>query len=207
MKQNETKVQKNPSPWLRMWLHPKQTVIDSDKRFTVSTYLLIWILGIHVALSFAQEVHSGDSHSLGYTLGISLLRAILYGAVIWGIYGVLSYWLGRLFGGKGTWRSVFHALAFAQVPMLGYLVVYWPLALGVFGAALFSSAEVSLDPGQMMLNLVALLVNLVLGIWYIVTVSKAIAGAHGFSSWKGFLTFVALIVLIFLLLMGFQTIG
>lgn len=207
MKQNESDVQKNPNPWLGMWLRPKQTVMASKHTFTISVFLLIWILGIHLALSYAREMHATDFQSLGYTLGISLLRAVFYGAFIWIIYSAFTLWLGRLFGGKGTWRTAGHAMALAQVPMLGYLIVYWPLALTVFGKELFSSADVSLEPWQMLLNLVAMIISLVLGIWYIVTISKAIAGAHRFSSWKGFFTFLAMMVIVFIILLIVQLIG
>lgn len=206
MKQTEQK-QNNPNPWLQIWLHPKQTIAQMDEKFNFLTYLLIWFLGLHIALNFAQEVHSGNFKSLGFILGISLVRAIFYGAVVWFVYSALAYWIGKLFGGTGTWRKMRHAMAWAQVPMLGYLILYWPLGLIVFGHDLFTSVDVTLSAGKMMLNMLVLVINLVLGIWYIFIVSNAIAGAHRISGRKGFFTFLVLILVLVLAAIGLTAIA
>jgi hypothetical protein len=64
-----------------------------------------------------------------------------------GIYGAASYWLAggllhtgiRGAGGRGTYRTSRHILAFAAAPLVLTLLAVWPVRLAVYGSDLFRS--------------------------------------------------------------------
>jgi hypothetical protein len=64
-----------------------------------------------------------------------------------GIYGAATYWLAggllhtgiRGAGGRGTYRTSRHILAFSAAPLVLTLLAVWPLRLAVYGRDLFRS--------------------------------------------------------------------
>lgn len=192
---------KEKNPWLNIWLNTRETIqtVIQQKR-TGMLIILIYLSGVQMALNFALNLGTGDFSTFGGIIAISLVRGVIFGAVSWAVLSTLYFWIGKLFKGKGSWKEISRAYAWTMIPQVVTLVIYWPLAMIVFGGDLFTSNTPSLSAPMMLLNTFTLLFNMVVGIWSIFIIAQGIGAAHKISSWKGFFTifissFVAFTVL------------
>lgn len=190
-------------PFLSIWTNPRETIsrmMDGNRQNTVR--LLVYISGIVMSLNLSLSAASGDVNSFGFIIVQTLIRGILYGFIGWYIFSGLIYGIGKIFKGTGTFKEIKTAYGWAQIPMLVVLVIIWPINFLVFGDELFRSTTPYLSGLQMSLNLVAILAEFVLTIWYVVIMSKAIGVGHHISSGKGFAVFLLSALAIFLVIFG-----
>lgn len=190
-------------PLISMWMYPRETIEEVPlKKTSPMIYMLIYLPGLSVSLNFAFNFGTGDGVAFSHVIIKVLLQAIIMGIGVWFLYSLFIFWIGKLFKGQASWKETSHAFAWGQVPLLGPLLISWPLHFYLFREELFTSNQVYLDSQQMMLYYTATGVDVIFSLWYIIVLSQAIGASHKFSSWKGFVTFLLSVLFIVAISIG-----
>lgn len=188
------------NPWIGMWVRPRETIraiLSYNKSYLLM--LLYWIYGLPLLLQFAQNFSLGDQYSLGMILGGSAVLAILFGFI--GIN--LGAWLfkvtGRWIGGAGSFQDVRAAVAWSSVPNVISIAI-WLTQLAMFGNKVFSIMFFSMPLIGMELTVtyICSIISVVIMIWGLVILLKAIGEAQQFSAWKALLNVFLPFIVIFI---------
>jgi hypothetical protein len=194
------------NPWISMWTKPRETVrqqLDTDPAKHV---LLLAMLGT-IASAYDDATFASDdiSYRLGEFVGFTIGGAI--GGII---YIFLAGWLaaviGRGLGGVGLAAQLRTALAWAMIPYVWIVPLTAGLALatavlgaqamhGDFARDVLQEGDLSKFP----LWLAAMaVVGVVVFVWHIFVLCKAVGEAHQFSAWRGLgtmiLSFITLVL-------------
>lgn len=185
--------------WLQMWTQPrdviKEVIIQPDKK---REWLLAVLFGLALGLEQASLRGLGDSMSYATILILSVFLSPILGFLYWYVVSAIAYWIGLTFEGTSTWEDMKTAVAWAGVPFI-MKILLWVPELAFFGEEMFQSTMPSLEnPLIYFLFLLLWLVDLVIGVWYVVVLSKSVAEAHGFSAWRGFSSLAIGTMLLFL---------
>lgn len=187
----ETTPEKKLNPWRSIWLLPRKTmrtILDGNH----GPVVLLGALG-GIADSFVRMAGKND-HIYESLFGI--LSTALFGGIIGGIIGIyimsgLLKLTGSWIGGKGNYDEILTAVAWANVPAIWSLIV-WFLGGAVFGASFFKGISLVLEVSPT-LNILAWIFNIILivvGIWTIFVTVKCVAEAQEFSAWKAVLNYI-----------------
>jgi hypothetical protein len=196
----------NQSPWLSNWFKTEETMDEIMSRSTKGTVALLVILyGISFGYDYAAFQSLGDKYPLAMIAIGSPLVGIFNGFLYWLALSVLSTWLGRSFGGKGTWKEVQTVVAWAGIPFIVKILLFF-LQMLLFGQETFTSHTPVTDSSTVLstLYMVFSLLDLLLTVWYYVILSKGLGKVHGFSGWIGFgvVLLSTLVILLILFLIG-----
>lgn len=195
------------TPLLHIWTKPRLTIryILESKKFAW-VFLLISLAGISTVLDGASSVNIADkvSTDIGGILFFSLLLGPFFGLVIWLFSGLLYWGIGKAFGGTATFKEMLKATAWANIPIIISLLLWIP-DIQVFKLGAFSAFPPPISPGEGGIIIVSSILEMILSIWYIIILIKAIAEAHQFSSWKALGTAILPggIMLVFIVLLVF----
>lgn len=129
--------------------------------------------------------------------GLIVLASVISIAIFY-VFGVIATYIGRFFEGTGDMRRVRSALAWGLAPMIWSVIYRLPLAFvleggpGRFRAA--GNDNFVLDPGRLASGCGAaiLVTSLELAVisWCVYVSSNTLGEAHGFSSMRGFATYL-----------------
>jgi len=139
-------------PLRDIWFSPRDTVrtlVASDP--TRGVLVLSWFVGLAM---FLEPMTSKANDR--FPIAAAMVTAVLAGPMLsFGLVflqSLLTTGTGRLLGGEGSPVELRAAFAWAQAPLLGLLVLWWPvlwmpggrgkLALDLVGIALFVWAEI-----------------------------------------------------------------
>jgi hypothetical protein len=120
-----------------------------------------------------------------------------------GIYGAATYWLAggllhtgiRGAGGRGTYRTSRHILAFSAAPLVLTLLAVWPLRLAVYGRDLFRSGGGDEGLGNwIFLGLIGIFV-----LWSLALLALGISVVHRWTFLRGVVAIALTSVLLVLL--------
>lgn len=126
------------SPWLTIWLHPRQTVSRLLETKPEKGFLTLCVLfGLPQYFQFAYQSSLSDSWPFEQVLLGALLSSPLIGWLLISFAGRLLALTGRWLGGQGSSLQVRHAVAWATLP-IGSLSAMWAILIMKFGPALFS---------------------------------------------------------------------
>lgn len=180
------------TPWLSLWIRPRQTIqriVDEDPGRQV--LLIAALLGVQMGFSYSMAYSAGDH--LSYR---NLLLFIAFGAPLLGIalYCAMAYSLGltaRLFGGQAGFRPTLAALSWGNMPAIWALPL-WLLPLGELGPQLFTSAKplIEATPALNLTLLPVLLAQFLTGLWALYTLMQCVAQVQGIKVWQAFLSFI-----------------
>ncbi len=171
------------SPWLTIWIHPRNTirriVAENPNK---NLWLLAIVYGFSSLLGTFQSFSLGSHFSVVAIVLAALIFAIVWGYIIFSIWGWLITWTGKILKGAGDFRDIRASFAWSNVPMVVTDIV-WIVTLITFGAKVFIS------PGfdNQMLNgasyaiLVFSLIRVVMSIWSLVICVSALAEVQRFS--------------------------
>lgn len=188
------------NPWCSIWLRPKATiqkVVDSDPRRFV---LVLAALG-----GFFETLNRASGRSLGDSL--DFWSVLLFAVVVGGLGGIASLyiagalvaWTGSWIGGKAPPNHIRAASAWGFVPFL-WVSLLWIPELLLFGREMFTTDTPRLDSSDALIFafIAMVAVQLVGGLWALVTYVKCVGQVQGFSAWKtlGNLIMAALIFVI-----------
>ncbi|MBO9609627.1 MAG: YIP1 family protein [Paenibacillaceae bacterium] len=192
----ETELQARPRsedwrPWLLVWFRPRYTIrqfLDSAQPLRHSVAICM-IAGTFNILQRALEKGIGGKTGIGELLPISVLTACTVGFLFYYLASVVLKVTGKWLGGQGTSADLRVALTRgvnAPAILLGLLWLLQLLALGKEVGA--GDSMFDLYSFHDRLEFLFAVINLVLGIWFLIIAWKAIGEAHRFSAVKAFLS-------------------
>ena len=178
------------SPWITIWVEPRQTirrVVDSDPQHQV---ILLAILG-----GIIQVLNQSSSRNLGDTLSLPIIFLVcgiagpIVGIVLLYVVGALMHWIGSLFGGQASPVEVRAAFAWSSVPNI-WSQILWIPQFALLGKDLFTSAtpKIAANPFLALILLGFLGVQLIIAVWAFVVFLICLGEVHRFSTWKALAT-------------------
>lgn len=180
--------------WASIWIAPRATIRAAiEGNMMRLAFILIAISGVIRFLDQAIAKNLGDTVPFLLILVLALIAGPLLGLLGWVIGASLITWVGKWFGGLGTYREMKIALGLSNIPMAFALAAYC-LDVVVLRQALFMDVEISIV--QALWLLLSASITAVLGGWSAFMGIKAVAEVHRFSSWLALLT---LLILAFIL--------
>lgn len=193
-----------PNPWLTMWRRPRETVrIYVESGSNKWLWLLAVLAGIKLFLDNADAQNVGDQIPFGSIIFLSLVFGPLIGIFNWYLFSGLFALTGRILGLSGGWGDMRRAVGLSCVP-LASLMPLWLVKLVLFGSEVFTPETLLLDSSLWLLALIVLfyLVDLVVGVWYLVTLSKSVAEVYECSAWLAF-ALILVSSMVFTVVLGF----
>ena len=187
-------------PWNSIWTQPSKTM-----RYLLWTgnyryaELLFFLAGMAHGLEEASSSSSLEGDSLLFIIFIVPLIGGVGGLISYHILAWLLHILGRALGGKGKYKQVKSALAWAFAPAIVSLATY-AFGIALFGGELFSEFTPRMDASQFLsgMYLGFVFIQFVAAIWTIFIGINTLSVAHGYSRWSAFFTYVLSIIVIVL---------
>lgn len=189
------------NPWFSIWIRPRQTIRQLTNESKFGWLLLLACLGgISYFLDTASTSNLGDraNASAGGIVLIGLFVGPFIGLIGWQLFSAICFGIGKLFGGEATLKETQYAVAWASVPLVFSLLIWIP-DLAIMGDGAFSESVSAVNPFGATIVFFTAFLEIIIGIWYVVILVKAIAEVNQFSAWKG----LAVIVLPVLFLLVF----
>jgi hypothetical protein len=181
-----------------MWTRPRQTIqqiVDSGStRYVIP---LAALSGVSQTLNRASARNAGDE----IPLTIIFIAALTIGPLM-GLFGLyvgseILKLTGRWIGGVADAATLRIAMAWSTVPM-AWAFLLWIPELALFGPEMFTSEmpRVDASAGLSVSFLLLALVELVIGIWGLVVLTKSLGQVQGFSAWKALASMLLAVVLV-----------
>ncbi|MBI3211270.1 MAG: YIP1 family protein [Simkania negevensis] len=182
----EEKLQINP--WFKIWTAPRKTIrsiiaYDKNHRFIVLSALY----GFQYLLGAAQFLSIGTHSSLLFILLLSAVLAIPIGYFLFNLMSLFLFYLGKLIKGEGGFKEIRAAMAWSSVPHI-FTIFIWLVLCFSYGQSLFVIGyEKELVGVGVLINLGAILLHLIFGIWELVIFVLALGEVQKFSVWMALL--------------------
>ena len=187
------------NPWMAIWGTPRKAIRSAINYPNIQLVMqLVVVAGIINILDRAVGKNLGDKMPFLLVLLLALVGGAIAGFIGWWILAGLMTFIGKWFGGLGTYKEMKIAVGISYIPMAisGILYIFDVLFLGT---SLFMDVEISVF--QVLWLLFSSSIGLVLSFWSLFILIKGIAEVHRFSSWKGLLTlFMPFIILMLFVL-------
>jgi hypothetical protein len=174
------------SPFVSMWLNPRDTVRGIMQRDP--TYLVLPLAaagGVLQALDRASGKNAGDILSLPALLALMIPLGAIGGLI--GLYfgAALLHFTGKWIGGTGTPENIRASIAWGTIPALWGGLLWIPIILLTGRAMFMSDLEGSGASGSMLLIAGGcLIVQAGAALWSVFTGLHSLGEAQGFSAWK-----------------------
>lgn len=188
------------NPWIGMWVRPRETIraiLNYNKSYLL--LLLYWIYGFPLLLQLAQNLSLGDQYSAVSILAVAAIGGMLVGFIGINLGSLLFYWTGRWIGGAGSFQDVRAAVAWSSIPN-AVAGLIWIIQIAMFGSKIFSLSFFSMPMIGMQVSVtyICSVVSIVVMVWGIVILLKAIGEAQRFSAWKALLNVFLPFIVIFI---------
>ncbi len=172
------------NPFISIWSHPKQTARYVIENKTILYSLFIVLIG-SMASGLTMFQDAGTYPDVPY---FWILLTVLFGApilnfIVYFISAGISFLIGKLLKGKGSFTEVLQAVSLTYIPQL-YLLPFYIIWLLLFTESYFLT-EVSNGYSIFMAILTA-----VSTIWMIVINVAVLSEAHQFSIWRAIITII-----------------
>lgn len=165
------------SPWITLWLSPRQTI---EHIVATQPRHLVWLLAILGTMAgfYSQLVNVGAAGQLldwRFWLGFLLISAV-FGLIWLYLNALMLSWIGKLLGGRAPALALRAVVAWSTVPaIVGSVVV---LIIGAMGGA-----------SPAMQDVLALL-DVCFGFWSLVVFLLMLARIEHFGFWRTIATFL-----------------
>ena len=166
-----------PSPWLTVWLRPRDTIgriLAGDPRRHVLMLAAIGGIAYLVPQLYALGL-SAELAEWRFAAGLAVVGA-LFGIVTVYLNGLLFRWSGRLFGGRASQAQLRAVLAWSLLPTILGLV------LGIAAAVWFRYFADEAGRAPLLPVLTAVMGFLTL--WTVAIILLMLARAQGFGFWR-----------------------
>jgi hypothetical protein len=188
------------NPWIGMWVRPRETIraiLSYNKSYLLQ--VLYWIYGFPFLLQMAQNTSLGDQYSAGAILAVAAIGAIVVGFIGINLGSLLFYWTGRWIGGTGSFQDIRAAVAWSTIPN-AISGIIWLIEIAMFGKTIFSLSFFGMPMFGMQLTVtyICSVVAIVVMVWGIIILLKAIGEAQRFSAWKALLNVFLPIIVVFI---------
>lgn len=178
--------QQDASPFVTMWLNPRDTVRAILQRDP--TYLVLPLAaagGVFQTLARAADRSAADMLSLPVILAIALTFGAVFGCVGLYIAGALLHFTGKWIGGNGSPAEIRASIAWGTVPALWGGLLWIPVILLTGSTVFISNVEESTaNPLFLLISGGCLLVQAGLYVWSLFTGLHSLGEAQGFSAWR-----------------------
>jgi hypothetical protein len=187
------------NPWLSMWTRPRRTlrrILDSNPGRHV--LLLAMLLGVSGVLDNAVLRSAGDALAWPTIVLIAVVAGPIGGVIGIYLWGWVVHTTGRWLKGRAAMHEVRAAIAWGNMPALWALPLYIP-EIALFGQEQFTSTmpRVEASPPLLFTMIGLSLVEVVIGVWAVVTLIRSVAEAQRFGAWMGLANvLLALLVLV-----------
>ena len=164
------------SPWLTVWLSPRQTVERLVATRPAYFVLPLAILGTFASLYSQSSVIYGVSYLLNWQLLLSILAFGALVGIVW-LYlaGFMLSWIGRLFGGQASALHMRTVFAWSTLPtILGFVIIL------VVGAAVGRGGTMDSVP----------LLVAAFSVWSFVVFLLMLGRVQHFGFWRTSLTYI-----------------
>ena len=189
---------KKLNPWLTIWYKPRATFRSAINNKSMKlAFILAMLMGMIELFDRAIEKNMGHHMSTVAVLVMIIVLGAIVGIVLWFIWSAISYYVGKLLKGKGTIQEMNIAIGISFIP-LAVSGIFYILDIIFLREALF--IDTYLTPFQIVWLLISAFFVFILAVWSVFLMVKAIAEVHQFSAWKGLLTLIIPVIVVFILL-------
>ncbi len=179
------------SPWLTIWTSPRAAMrwlLDHEAEYTFQTYGIAVAYGVVTVASGDFERFFGTAVPLLLKVGLALSVGPILGLAGVFVGGFLASAVGRMLGGTGSVEDLRPALAWGALPVTVAGACTLPVALLLMPRLRpYLASDRPLPPSLILPSLAVLLGSLLVTAgwaWSLVTTTKCVAEAHGFSAWR-----------------------
>ncbi|MBI9049738.1 MAG: YIP1 family protein [Anaerolineaceae bacterium] len=191
---------KTRSPYLSIWIHPRETIrhiLETNPDNHVLLFAMI--LGVLKAFDVASDNYIGDTLPFLGTIMLCIVSGMIIGPIRLYIYALLYHWVGTLFGGIGNQKEIRTAYVWSSMPTMFTLPI-WILLLFIYGEELFMEYSPNLEshPLLFLLSLPLFVIIVILSIWSFILLILNLSEVQQFSIWRAlatyFLPFLVLLI-------------
>lgn len=196
------------NPWLSIWTSPKETiasvVAENPNR---SLWALAFIYGFSSLMNLCQSMVLGKMLGVWGILLLTVIFAVIYGYISFSIWSWFVLWVGKLFKGQGTFKTVRASYAWSCVPLI-LNIPLWLLMVGVFGHQLFLNLPEAhaLGGGLVFILFLVLIAKVILAIWSLVIYINALAEVQKFSILRSIGNIIVAAIVVGLIFFAFWSI-
>jgi hypothetical protein len=161
------------SPWLTIWIKPRQTVktiIGKKNNYHLFLLSLLYGFGI-ISYSFSQINFSSISQIFFVIVATLLTGPFIY--LCLSVYSWFVYKIGQCFKGAALYRSVRIAITWSLIPCVGFSLLFFLI-----------DALKQYPTGVRLLEIL----GIILAIWSFILLLCSLSEVHKFSKWKSFFT-------------------
>lgn len=190
--------------WVPLIKQPKSAIrLAIDKASGSILFVLAILYGITLFLEQAMNRNAGDTMSVPTILALSVIMGPIIGIISWFLYSLSTYAGTRFFKGTATFKETYKATAWATVPYTTKLALFIPMLL-IFRKENFTTETPDIESSFFLLLLffIALMIGLIMTVYYFMVYSKIIGEIHEIGSWKGFASIILIPVILILLLLA-----
>lgn len=175
-------------PFFSIWLHPKKTAqfILEHKNWTY-TIGFILLGGIAKGISELEDTKLYPSFQTWLLLLACIITGPFIGAVSVAIGTAVTWIVGKIFGGKGSFEDIWKVTSVSSIPSIAitpFLIVWMANSPQTFFDTNYESSTIILNIAAF----ASLLISTIVSVWSLVINIAGIAVAHRFSNWKAFFT-------------------
>jgi len=179
----------------------RRIALARNKNYVIVLSSLLGIAGVYAVIWL--RALGPRFPNLAFLVGAGILAGPPLGIVLVLLLSVLVHRLGRLLGGRGTYRNVRAVVAYAAVPVVYSLVIVFPVEIALFGTYFFSN-----NPPPLVINPAAYVVLLGMDgaalLWSLALLVEATVVVNGFGRGKALIVASAVICLTSLAAFGLR---
>lgn len=164
------------SIWLTIWTRPRETmrrILDASNN-RLQIFILICISLIYCVFDTINRSIIANISSLF----ITVINSVGCSIVLFFLMTALMYWIGKIIGGRGTYRDIILASLYSAIPSTIFYLLYLLSLLYIYNI---------LPVSGILIDIFILLVIPIFYGWIVIVSLKILAESHRFSSWKAFL--------------------
>jgi hypothetical protein len=175
------------NPWSAIWLKPRETIqkiVNFNPKYCF--VFLAAVYGFNMLMQLMQSLSLGKEFSLTGIFVVAVILAPFLGMLSLCVSAFLLQWTGKWIGGKGNYLSIRASLAWANVPNI-INIVLWFILVGYFKKAVFMETfgQTPFPGNEIYLVTSIFILQTVLSVWSFIILIKGLGQVQGFSAWKG----------------------
>jgi hypothetical protein len=186
---------------MTIWYQPTKTLEDvlENKSFLYSFFIL-FLVSLSVGLTLL--LGTGVFNELSFFVLILMVSGFTFGVLTigWMLHAAFYLWIGKILGGSGGFRDMLRVTSVGMIPFIALIpfhIVVASFYRNELSTGDTNSFIVAAMPTELMV--ISTLLLLILSVFCICIVSKAIGVVHQFSALRGLSTIVLALGFFFVL--------
>lgn len=175
-------------PFFSIWFHPKKTAqfLIDQKNWTYTMGFAL-LGGIATGISELEDTKLYPSYQTWLLLLACIIAGPFIGAVSVSIGTAVTWLVGKIFGGKGSFEDILKVISVSSIPSIAitpFLIVWMANSPQTFFDTNYETSTIIINIAKD----ASLLIGTIVSVWSIVISIAGVAVAHRFSNWKAFFT-------------------